>query len=123
MVPHKWRNGTAPSVDKIKGDDKSVSLQRHLEKEGCVTVVCRVTRVITVARLLARTLWQKTKCTLTAILSCVHLGYTTGAHCRGFLRNRGGNEGIAERGEPERTFFDVESIPWPLRPPRLLSRL
>lgn len=54
-VLRKWRNGTAPSVDKIKSDDKTVSLRREPEKGGCVTVVCRVTRVITVARLLART--------------------------------------------------------------------
>lgn len=54
-VPRKWRNRTAPAVDKIKSDDNAVSLWRDLEKRGCVTVVCRVTRVITVARLLART--------------------------------------------------------------------
>lgn len=67
-VPRKWRNGTAPSVDKIKSGDKRpvvvvvVSpLEGVREWGGCVTVVCRVTRVITVARLLARTPSQKTE--------------------------------------------------------------
>lgn len=63
-VPRKWRNGAAPSVDKIKSDDKTPSFPRSREPRvwgGCVTVVCRVTRVITVARLLARTPSQKTE--------------------------------------------------------------
>lgn len=47
-----------------------------------MTVVCRVTRVITVARLLARTPSQKTERTFhfyTHGYTCAHLDYTTGA--------------------------------------------
>lgn len=78
-MPRKWRNGAAPSVDKIKSDDKTPSFPRFegaREWGGCVTVVCRVTRVITVARLLARTPSQKTERTLhfcTAVLARISI--------------------------------------------------
>ena len=48
---------------------------------------------------------HNTKRTLTAIVSCVHLGYTTGAHLPRILKEPWRKRGC-DRG---RTFFDVES--------------